>query len=164
MSDYNTFLSFKTTQTIKNMIISSYFHEGQINMQRVYNLRYPEKAIQKGLVEMVDLFNGRFYSLFVDGQFITYTHEKSFETEVLKRSFIKQALKISGVTEEELHFVIVNVHDFMGNDDEYEGNFYMEDDGYENLLNIINKGGVTNMKDYQCHLFAVGVSDLESKV
>jgi hypothetical protein len=133
-------------------------------MERVYNLKYPEKSVEKGLVEIVNTWGQIYYSLFVDGKYITYTHKESYEKEVIKRSFIKNAVKLSGVDEENLTFVIIDAHDFMGQDKDYDANFYMDREGYDNLLDLVKRGGINKMSKSQCYFLAKGVTQLEDKI
>lgn len=123
-------------------------------MSTVYNLHFT--PVEKGLVEIMDVYGGSYFAIAVDGQIIENIFKESFEPTVLKRKFIKKCCEVSGQTEDKLVFVLV---DWYGAavDDNYDSNEYLDD--YQNYLNHISQNGLLQTTDFR--LLAVGVEQLE---
>lgn len=76
-------------------------------MKTIYSV-YKNEPIPKGLVEIINTYDNRYHEIAIDGEIIDSTYKQGFEQTVLKRSFIKECVKKSGVSEDELQFVIIN--------------------------------------------------------
>lgn len=132
--------------------------------QTVYSI-YLKSQPNPGVVEIINLYDNRYFSLAIDGQIIATTEKQSYESTVLKRSFIKNCVKISGVDEDNLQFVYINWEDFCEtNGYDYDANNY---DEYESIIEALlqnpNQNFLWRDKYSQfIKVLAVGIDNLEN--
>lgn len=131
--------------------------------QTIYSI-YKNEESKPGLVEIINMYGGNYYSIAIDGEIIRTTYKESYESTVLKRAFIKECVKASGVDEDNLRFVYINWEEF-GNTNlsNYDANDYEE---YENILEVFSNNPTTQFqwKDkYSVFVkeLATGIDELE---
>ena len=103
--------------------------------QTIYSI-YQNQNLQPGIVEIINMYDGRYYSIAIDGQIIAKTQKESYEKTVLKRSFIKKCSKISGVDENNLIFVHIDFEEFGDtNMTDYDANDFDEYSEFTDFFN-----------------------------
>lgn len=130
-------------------------------MQTIYNYCHPEKEITKGLIEIINLYEHNYYILALDGKVIEEIYKDSFETTVLKRSFINPCCKKAGVLENELHFVKIDWHNFASQViDDYDANDFFG--SYKGFINFLDEHG--NIWENCVKHIAKGINELEEYI
>lgn len=133
-------------------------------MNQTIHSIYSKSQPQPGVVEIINLYDNRYFALSIDGQIIATTSKESYESTVLKRSFIKQCVKISGVDEDSLQFIYIDWEEFCeANISHYDANDYEE---YDNFIQVFlqnpNQNFQWSSKYFQfVKILAVGISNLE---
>ena len=135
-------------------------------MQTVYSI-YKNTNPQPGLVEIINMYDNRYFSIAIDGQIIRTTYKESYEATVLKRAFIKECVKISGVDEDNLQFVYIDWESF-GEENlvNYDANDY---DEYQNMIDVFSIHPNVQFKwrdKYRefVKVLATGIDELEEKI
>lgn len=135
-------------------------------MQTVYSI-YKNTNPQPGLGEIINMYDNRYFSIAIDGQIIRTTYKESYESTVLKRAFIKECVKISGVDEDNLQFVYIDWESF-GEENlvNYDANDY---DEYQNMIDVFSIHPNVQFKwrdKYRefVKVLATGIDELEEKI
>jgi hypothetical protein len=133
-------------------------------MQKILNLiNQTETLVGSGIVDVVNVYDFRYFNIYLDGELIDEIRKDEPWKTILKRSFIKECVTKSGVDEEQLKFVLFDLYDF-GEDLEphYDANDY---DNYADILNLIKKhpGAKGKYRPY-AEIFAIGITELEAKI
>lgn len=132
-------------------------------MSSIYKLLKPKTEVEKGLIEIVSVYENNYNSIYLDGKQIQYLYKQEYTTTVITRSFIKKCVKASSVEEDYLHFVHYNLYGFgkklLGQN--YESNDYL--DNYQGMKELIEKDIKQFKKSYFKDL-AHGIENLEKKL
>ena len=136
-----------------------------LSKNTIYSI-YKNQPASKGVVEIINLYDHRYFEIAIDGFIIESLYKRSFESTVVKPSFIKQCVEHSGVSEDKLLFVIVEWMD-LGDENmpDYDANDCNEYDQFIDLLTATpnikwkNKLGRSFVKE-----FATGIEQLEKLV
>lgn len=135
--------------------------------QTVYSI-YTNTPPQPGVVEILNMYDNRYFSIAIDGQIISTTYKESYESTVLKRSFIKKCVKISGVNEDKLQFVYIDWESFFEENfiDNYDANDY---DEYSSIIHAFASNPNTQFQWKTQYIkfvevLAIGINELEKKI
>lgn len=133
-------------------------------MNTIYSI-YKKQPVPKGLVEIINLYENKYFHIAIDGVIIESTHKESFESTVLKRSFIEKCVKHSGVSENDLFFVIIDWID-LGDENipDYDANDFEEYDQFIDFLTQNPNVKWRNKWGSFVKEFATGVNELEKKL
>lgn len=135
-------------------------------MSTLYSLLNPNEALPtQGIVEIIQLYDGPYSLISVDGQIISWQQKEEWEPEILKRKTIKAIAKVAKVVENQLLFVHVGLYFILFND--FDANdYWFEEDAYINmydkLKDYLDNGGT--VKPYHVKVLAQGVDELEEKI
>lgn len=127
----------------------------------ISSLLNPSLALPaRGLVEIIDVHGGSYFHIYVDGHLADSIYKDGFEATVLSRRFIKSAVKLSGVKEEQLCFVRVDwyIHGFNAMKGAYDANNF---NAYPSYAAAHLAAGSPPAKTYHCRLLAIGIGALE---
>lgn len=135
-------------------------------MPTIYSLLNPNKTLPtQGIVEVLQLYDGPYSLISVDGEIISWQQKEEWEPEILKRRTIKAAVKASKVGEDDLLFVHVHLYHILP--EEFDANdYWFEDDAYQQMYqevqNYLAQGGT--FKPYNVQVLAKGIDELEEKL
>jgi hypothetical protein len=108
-------------------------------MNTIYNFIFKDEPVEKGVVEIIQSYDGHYYDIALDGEIVEDIYKKSYIPTLLSRKFIKECCKASGKTEDELVFVMYDFY-YFGDDHDPSGCFDTNDYGtYEAQLDLIKK-------------------------
>lgn len=125
----------------------------------IYNTVFPKKKISAGLVEFINVYDYRYYMIAVDGVIIDQTHKDDYSKTALKKKFIKECCKASGVDEANLQFVEIEWEDFADKiTSDYDANDFMN---YQAFVDFLNQH---KMSEECITYLAKGVDDLQDKI
>lgn len=134
-------------------------------MQTIFDLFNSNIQLpSKGIVDIVDIHDGNYFNIFLDGELIDTVYKNSWGTTVLKRSFIQKCVKKSGVDAENLRFILVDLYLFGETQTpDYDSNDY---GSYSAIISLIKKYPHAPKPRYgnYVELIATGVTELETKV
>lgn len=123
------------------------------------NLYSPINQIASGLVEIVNLYDNNYFSIFIDKTEVAQTYKESFPKTVIKRSFIKECVQKSGVPETALQFVYIDFETYARNavSANYDCNDFLGD--YQAMEDFIAIHG--KIKSREISYLAKGIEALE---
>lgn len=81
-------------------------------MDTIYNFLYQNEPIEKGVIEIIQRYDGNYYDIALDGVMVEDMYKEDYTPTILSRKFIKKCCKITGKTENELVFAMYNFYWF----------------------------------------------------
>jgi len=121
-------------------------------MQTIYNLLHPMEPINKGLIEVFNMYDYSHYLIALDGKVIECIEDNDYESSLLENKFLKKVLKKSGVKAKDLLFVYYEFELFARKIIDYDMNNY----GYKEMYTLVNKN-IANIKELQAKILYHGV-------
>ena len=80
----------------------------------------------KGQVVLVNLYDNRYWNIFLDGELVAEPHKEDFTAYVLKRSYRKEWAELSGVEEDELRYSLIDLYEHEDSIPDYDSNDFDE--------------------------------------
>lgn len=87
---------------------------------------------QKGQIVIVNLYDNRYWNIFLDGVLVDSPHKESFTDYVLRKSYRKEWAKIAGVKETELKYSLIDLYAHEAVISDYDANDF---DEYQDVVN-----------------------------
>ena len=98
----------------------------------------PEK---KGQLVIVNLYDNRYWNIFLDGDLVASPHKEVFTDYVFRKSYRKEWAKIAGIKESELRYSLIDLYEHEAVISDYDANNF---DEYQDVLDCC----ATNNIDY----------------
>ncbi len=125
--------------------------------ETIYNVINKNVQINCGVVEIIDIYGGNYFNIYVDGKFIVNIQKRGFMKTLLNRKVLEEITKKSGVSEEDLIFIFFSQYHYAYR---FDNNYDANDYNYQKILNLVKVNG--SVKDYEFKLIAKGLSNLEN--
>lgn len=148
----------------KSLVILLLTNHKETSMQTIFNIFNPNNQLPpKGIVDIVDIHDRNYFNIFLDGELVEQIYKDDWIPKVLKRSFINNCVKKSGVDAENIRFVLFDLYLF-GETllPDYDSNDY---ESYDDIISAVKKhpGAKPTYGNY-VEFLATGISELETKV
>ena len=96
-------------------------------------------AEQKGKIVIVNLYDNRYWNIFLDGDLVASPHKESFTDYILRKSYRKEWAKIAGVKESELKYSLIDLYAHEAVISDYDANDF---DEYQYVVDCCNKNKI----------------------
>lgn len=94
---------------------------------------------QKGQIVIVNLYDNRYWNIFLDGNLVVSPHKESFTDYVLKKSYRKEWAKMAGVQESELRYSLIDLYDYEAVIADYDANDF---DEYQDVVDCCKTNNI----------------------
>lgn len=94
---------------------------------------------QKGQIVIVNLYDNRYWNIFLDGDLIVSPHKESFIDYVLRKSCRTEWAKIAEVKESELRYSLIDLYEHEHIIADYDANDF---DEYQDVVDCCNKNNI----------------------
>lgn len=94
---------------------------------------------QKGQILIVNLYDNRYWNIFLDGDLVVSPHKEEFTDYVLKKMCRKEWAEIAGVQESGLKYSLIDLYEYEGVIPDYDANDF---DEYQDVINCCKTNSI----------------------
>jgi len=94
---------------------------------------------QKGQIVIVNVYDNRYWNIFLDGDLVASPHKKSFTDYVLRQSYRKEWAKMARVQESELKYSLIDLYEHENIIPDYDANDF---DEYQDVVNCCKANNI----------------------
>jgi len=93
----------------------------------------------KGKIVIVNLYDNRYWNIFLDGELVAEPHKEDFTDYVFKRSIRKEWSDIAGVDETELSYSLIDLYEHEDSIPDYDANDFED---YQDLITCCKNNNI----------------------
>lgn len=94
---------------------------------------------QKGQVVIVNVYDNRYWNIFLDGELVASPHKEAFTDYVLRKSYRKEWAEMAGVQESELKYSLIDLYEHEDVIPDYNANDF---DEYQDVVDCCNANNI----------------------
>jgi hypothetical protein len=88
-------------------------------------------TVGKGKIVIVNMYDNRYWNIFLDGELVASPHKEDFTEYVLKQSYRQEWAEQSGVKASELTYSLIDLYEYEDSITDYDANDFEE---YQDVL------------------------------